>query len=71
MLKRLWNENLQGKPNKTRPSATLSTTNPTRLYLGSNPGGRGAKRAANRLTRPTALKTTIRYIVTGAVVVFY
>jgi hypothetical protein len=36
-----WNENWQGKPKyseKSRPSATLFTTNPTWLDLGSNPG---------------------------------
>lgn len=49
------------KPNKTRPTAALSTTNPTRRYLGSNAGGRGDKQAANHLTRPAALKALIRY----------
>jgi hypothetical protein len=41
-----WNENWQGKPKyseKTCPSATLSTTNPTRPDLGSNAGRRGGK----------------------------
>jgi hypothetical protein len=38
-----WNENWQGKPTyseKTCPSPTLSTTNPTWPDLGSNPGSR-------------------------------
>jgi hypothetical protein len=34
---------------KTCPSATVSTTNPTRTDPGSNPGLRGWKPAANRL----------------------
>jgi hypothetical protein len=41
-----WNENWQGKPKysqKTCPSATLSTTNPTWLDVGSNPGRRDGK----------------------------
>jgi hypothetical protein len=47
-----WNENWQGKPKysaKTCPSATLSTTNPTRLDPGLNPGRRGGKPATKRL----------------------
>jgi hypothetical protein len=54
-----WNENWQGKPQyseKTFPSATLSTTNPTWPDLGSNPGRRGGKPATNRLSYGTALK---------------
>jgi hypothetical protein len=39
---------------KTCPSATLSTTNPTSTDLGSNPGLRGARPAANRLSHGTA-----------------
>jgi hypothetical protein len=53
-----WNENLQGKPKyseETCPGATLSTTNPTRLYLLSNPGRHGGKPATNRLSYGTAL----------------
>jgi hypothetical protein len=44
-----WNEDWQGKPKyseKTCPSATLSTTNPTRTDPESNPGHRGGKRHA-------------------------
>jgi hypothetical protein len=53
-----WNENWQEKPKyseKTCPRATLSTTNPTRPDLGSNPGRRGGKPATNRLSYGTAL----------------
>jgi hypothetical protein len=52
-----WNEDWQGKPKyseKTRPSATLSTTNPTWPDVGSNPGRRGGKPATNRLSYGTA-----------------
>jgi hypothetical protein len=48
-----WNEDWQGKPKyseKTCPSATLSTTNPTWPDLGSNPDRRGGKPATNRLS---------------------
>jgi hypothetical protein len=48
-----WNEDWQGKPKyseKTCPSATLSTTNPTCLDLDLNPGRRGGKPATNRLS---------------------
>jgi hypothetical protein len=52
-----WNEDWQGKPKyseKTCPSATLSTTNPTWIDLGSNPGRRCGKSATNRLSYGTA-----------------
>jgi hypothetical protein len=52
-----WNEDWQGKPKysqKTCPSATLSTTNPTWPDLGSNPVRRGGKPATNRLSFGTA-----------------
>jgi hypothetical protein len=52
-----WNEDWQGKPKyseRTCPSATLSTTNPTRPDLGWNPGRRGGKPATNRLSYGTA-----------------
>jgi hypothetical protein len=45
--------NWQGKPKyseKTCPSAALSTTNPTLLDQGSNPGRRDGKPAINRLS---------------------
>jgi hypothetical protein len=35
---------------KTYPSVTLSTTNPTWIDLGANPGLRGEKPATNRLS---------------------
>jgi hypothetical protein len=53
-----WNEDLQGTPKyseKTCPSATLSTTDPTWPDLGSNPGRRGGKPATNRLSYGTAM----------------
>jgi hypothetical protein len=48
-----WNEDWQGKPKyseKTFPSATSSTTNPTWPDPGSNPGRSGEKPATNRLS---------------------
>jgi hypothetical protein len=44
---------------KTFPSATLSTTNPTSTDLGSNPGLRGGRPAANRLRHDTAFVSYI------------
>jgi hypothetical protein len=46
-----WNENCRGKPKhseKTCPSATSYTTNPTWPDLGSNPARRGGKPVINR-----------------------
>jgi hypothetical protein len=54
-----WNEDWQGKPKyseKTYPSATLSSTNPTWPDPGSNPGRRGGKPATNRFSYGAALK---------------
>jgi hypothetical protein len=51
-----WNENWHGKPKyseKTCPSTTLPTTNPTWPDLGSNSGRRGGKPATNRLNYDT------------------
>jgi hypothetical protein len=48
-----WNEDWQGKPKyseKTYPSATLSTINPTLPDLGLNPGHHGGKPGTNRLS---------------------
>jgi hypothetical protein len=65
-----WNEDWQGKPKyseKTCPSATLSTTNPTWADPGANTGRRGGKPATNRLSYGAA-KTCIlkkRYFLTG------
>jgi hypothetical protein len=39
---------------KTCPSASFSTTNPTWTDRGSNPGLRGGESAANRLSHGTA-----------------
>jgi hypothetical protein len=41
---------------KTCPSATLSITNPTWTYPGSNPGLRGERPVTNRLSHGTALE---------------
>jgi hypothetical protein len=56
-----WNKDWQGKPKyseKTCPSVTLSTTNPTWLDPGSNPGCRGGKPATNRLSYGVASTCT-------------
>jgi hypothetical protein len=50
-----WDENWQRKPKyweKTCPSTTLSTTNPTWPDLGSNPGRRGGKPAITAWAMP-------------------
>jgi hypothetical protein len=39
---------------KNLPSATLSTTNPTWIDPGANPGLRGERPASNRLSHGTA-----------------
>jgi hypothetical protein len=55
-----WNEDWQGKAKyskKTRPSATLFTTNPTWRDPGSNPGRRGGKPATNRLSYGAAFRS--------------
>jgi hypothetical protein len=52
-----WNEDWQGKPKyleKTRPSAKVSTTNPTWPDPGSNTGRCGGKPATNRLSYAAA-----------------
>jgi hypothetical protein len=57
-----WNEYWQGKPKysqKTCPSATLSTTNPTWPDPGSNAGRRGGKPATNRLSYGAACNNTV------------
>jgi hypothetical protein len=58
VMEHRWNEIDRGKPKnsgeKTCPSATLSTTNPTWTGPGSNPGCRGGRPAANRLSHGTA-----------------
>jgi hypothetical protein len=55
------NENWQGEPKyseKTCPSATSSTTNPTWPDSGSNPGSRGGKPATNPLSYGTVKQDT-------------
>jgi hypothetical protein len=49
----LTGENLRTR-RKPYPSATLSTTNLTWIYLGANPGLSGERRATNRLSHGTA-----------------
>jgi hypothetical protein len=60
-----WSKNWQGKPKyseKTCPSATLFTTNPTWLDLGSNPGRSGGKPETNRLSYGAAIHATSFFI---------
>jgi hypothetical protein len=60
-----WNDDLQGKPkysDKTCPSATLSTTNPTWIDPGLNPGRRGRKPATNRLSYIAGLSLDSYYV---------
>jgi hypothetical protein len=62
-----WNENWQRKPKyseKTCPSATLSTTNPTWPDAGLNPGRRGGKPATNRLIYGATLHLIILNYIT-------
>jgi hypothetical protein len=57
-----WNDNWQETPKyseETCPSTTLSTTNPTWLDLGSNPGRHSRKPATNRLSCGTAISTDV------------
>jgi hypothetical protein len=59
-----WNEDWQGKPKyseKTCPSVTLSTTNPTWLDPGLNLGRRVGKPATNRLSCGAALSSPFSY----------
>jgi hypothetical protein len=44
---------------RTCPSATLSSTNPTWTDPGSNPGLRGGRPAANRLSHGTAVSVAL------------
>jgi hypothetical protein len=62
-----WNENWQGKPKHSEETCagdTLSTTNPTSLDLGSNPGRRGEKPATNRLSYVADLRSNVTEIQT-------
>jgi hypothetical protein len=53
------NRSTRGKP---CPSATLSTSNPTWTDPGLNPGFRGGRPAANRLSHGTALLLVLKHI---------
>jgi hypothetical protein len=59
-----WNKDWQGKPKyseKTCPTATLSTTHPTLLDPGLNPGCSGGKPATNSLSYGAAKNKEILY----------
>jgi hypothetical protein len=61
MMENLVEWRLTGEPKyseKTCPSTTLSTTNPTWPDSGSNPGRRGGKPATNHLSYGTASSVT-------------
>jgi hypothetical protein len=63
-----WNEDWQGKPKcseKTCPSLTLSTTNPTWLEPGLNQGHRGGKPATICLSYGAALDICLVSVVTA------
>jgi hypothetical protein len=45
------------------PSATLSTTNPTWIDPGANPGLRGERPATNRLSHGTALPKLLMVVI--------
>jgi hypothetical protein len=70
VLSSRWNENWQRKRKyleKTCPSATLSTTNPTWPDSGSKTGRRGGKPATNRVIRfrlPNLIQLTVPYLLT-------
>jgi hypothetical protein len=55
---------LTGENRSTRrkicPSATLSTTNPAWTDRGSNPGFRGGRPAANRLSHGTVISAEVK-----------
>ena len=54
-----WQEKTKVPGEKTCPSTTLSTTNPTWTEPGSNPGLRGGRPATNRLSHGTATLTVL------------
>jgi hypothetical protein len=67
---RRWNDILTGKNRRTRrktcPSVTLSTTNPTWIDPGANPGLRGERPATNDLSHGTdhcSSITTIQLVI--------
>jgi hypothetical protein len=47
---------------KTCPSDALSTTNPTWIDLGANPGLRGERSAANDLSHGTAFPHPLQFV---------
>jgi hypothetical protein len=63
---RRWNYILTGENRRTRrkicPSANLSTTNPTWIDPGANPGLRGARPATNDLSHGTVLRSYYKVI---------
>jgi hypothetical protein len=62
LMEHRWNEIDRGKPKyseKTYPSATLSTTNPTWTDWGSNPDLRDERPASNRLSQPNCMFVSI------------
>jgi hypothetical protein len=59
-MEQWWNDIFAGETEvgllgENLPSATLSTTNPTWIDPGANPGLRGERPATNRLSHGTAL----------------
>jgi len=58
-MEQWWNDILAGETEvlgENLPSATLSTTNPTWIDPGANPGLRGERPATNRLSPKTLLR---------------
>jgi hypothetical protein len=70
-----WRNDMTGENRRTRrntcPSATLSTTNPTWIDLGTNPGLRGERPATNDLSHGTApykaliVYNNVRWLIRG------
>jgi hypothetical protein len=61
-MEQWWNDIFAGETEElgeNLPSATLSTTNPTWIDPGTNPGLRGERPATNRLSHGTALQNTV------------
>ena len=50
---------------KTCPSATFSTTNPTRTDPASNPALRGERQATNRLSHAAMARSLLGYCISG------
>jgi hypothetical protein len=60
-MEQWWNDIFAGETEvlgENLPSATLSTTNPTWIDPGANPGRRGERPAINRLSHGTAYVST-------------